>query len=82
MPTASAVTLRPMTEPELAAFRQIFAADWAADLARLDDLTPEAALAEATSRVAAELGRGLATPGQHFHVVMAGDEPVGSCGSR
>lgn len=74
----AAVTLRPMTEAELAAFRRSFAADWAVDLARLDDLAHADALAMTTARVDADLPHGLAPPGQHLYTIDAAGTAVGS----
>ena len=70
--------LRPMRADELAAFRESFIRDWAADLARIDDVPAAEALRQAAQRTDAELSAGVATRGHHLFVLVAGDEAVGT----
>jgi len=67
-----------MAADEFAVFRAVFVHDWAADLAKIDDLTSDEALAQAEARTDADLPFGAATPGHHLFVILANEEPVGS----
>jgi len=77
-PAAPAVTLRPLHPAELDGYRASFIRDWAADLARVEDLAPAEATREATRRTDASLPAGLATPGHHLHAILSGGDRVGT----
>ena len=72
------IRLRPMTPTELVAFRAGFIRAWADDLAKVEDLTDEQALAEAAARTDADLPLGVASPGHHLFTILADDRAVGS----
>lgn len=73
----TAVWLRPMRADELAAYRASFVADWAGDLARVDDLPLAEATQLAGRRMDASLPDGVATTGHFLFVIVADDQPVG-----
>lgn len=70
--------LRPMRPDEFAAFRESFIRDWAADLARIDDVPVAEALRQAAQRTDVDLSVGVATRGHHLFVLVDGDETVGT----
>jgi ribosomal protein S18 acetylase RimI-like enzyme len=70
--------LRQMRPDELAGWRERFVADWSADLARVEGLTPSEARREAARRTDADLPDGLATAGHHLRMIEEGDAVVGS----
>jgi ribosomal protein S18 acetylase RimI-like enzyme len=72
------IRLRPMAADEFAPFRAGFIADWALDLAKIDDLSADAAVARATARTDADLPRGTETPGHHLFVILADEAPIGT----
>lgn len=75
---AGEVQLRPMTADEFARFREEFVRAWAEDLAKVEDLDPALALAQAAARTDAELPQGLETPGHRLSTVTADGRAVGS----
>lgn len=72
------VALRPMRPDELATFRATFIEAWAADLAQVEDLTMDAARAQAAQRTGADLEGALESGHHHLFVVTAADEAVGT----
>ena len=52
------MTFRPMTAAEFPAFRRRFIADWAKDLAMVNELSRTDALQLATARRIGEVGKG------------------------
>jgi ribosomal protein S18 acetylase RimI-like enzyme len=67
-----------MQPDELGAFRETFAADWAADLSRVEDIPMEAALEEAVKRIGADLDGALDSAEHRLFVIAAGGEAVGT----
>ncbi|MCB9649607.1 MAG: GNAT family N-acetyltransferase [Deltaproteobacteria bacterium] len=67
-----------MRPDELAAFRATFIEAWAADLARVEDLTMDAARAQAAQRADADLEGALESEHHHLFVVTTTDETVGT----
>lgn len=78
MTTLDAVRLRPMSAAEFPSFRASFVLDWAADIARIDDLSFADAEAQAASRTDQNLTDGPATPGHRLFVIVDGEVPVGT----
>lgn len=72
------VALRPMLPHELRAFRDAFVAEWAADLARVEDLPMQEALEQSARRTDAELGGALESNVHRLFVITANGEPVGT----
>ncbi len=72
------VTLRPMTEAEYAALRAFIVEDYAREIARVMDLSPEEARAAAAKQTNDLLKDGLATEGHSLWKIIA--EPDGAVG--
>lgn len=75
---AADVALRPMQRHELAAFRDAFVVDWAADLARVEGISIEAARAEAARRTDRDLDGALDAAEHALFVITAGGDDVGT----
>lgn len=78
MTTAAELHLRPMRPDEFVGFRAAFVRDWALDLARVEDLPISEAERRAAQRTDADLPDGVATPGHHLFVIVAGGDEVGT----
>jgi ribosomal protein S18 acetylase RimI-like enzyme len=72
------ITLRPLRPDEFARYRETFIQDWAADIARVEELPDADAIREATRRTDASLPEGVATVGHHLHAILRGDERIGT----
>ncbi len=72
------IALRPMRSAELPAFRDAFVAEWAVDLAKVEDMSMDAALEEAVRRTDADLDGALESPDHRLFVITADGEAVGT----
>lgn len=72
------ISLRPMTPTEFVGFRDGFIREWADDLAKVEGLSDEQALADAAARTDADLPLGVASPGHHLFTILADGRAVGS----
>ncbi len=70
--------MRPLSAEEFPEYRESFIRDWALDLARVEGLPPEEAIASATRRTDAGLTAGVATPGHYLYAILFDDERVGT----
>ena len=70
--------LRPMGREEFTAFRESFVREWAADLARADELPEAEALAHAEARTLLSLPHGLATRHHFLFIIVNEEERVGT----
>ncbi|MEO8704816.1 MAG: GNAT family N-acetyltransferase [Kofleriaceae bacterium] len=77
-PAIPAVTLRPLLPAEFAGYRASFIRDWAADLVRVEDLSPADAVREATRRTDASLPQGFTTLDHHLYAILSGTDRVGT----
>ncbi len=72
------VALRPLHPHEFAGYRESFIRDWAADLARVEQLSLAEATLQATRRTDASLPDGVATKGHQLHAILHCDVRVGT----
>lgn len=74
---AERLRLRPMTEDEYVAWRELSVRDYATAIATSRDLDPESAAAQAAGEFAELLPDGASTPHMHLFSAVVDDEPVG-----
>lgn len=67
-----------MKRDELAAFRERFVRDWAADLSKVEDISIDVALAEAARRTDSDLDGVLDSDQHRLYAITADDDPVGT----
>jgi ribosomal protein S18 acetylase RimI-like enzyme len=73
------ITLRPMTSAEFEAFKSKLIPEYARDIARNHDMSPDDATAFATRQIEGMLSAGLDTPRQRLYVIEHSTE--GAIGS-
>lgn len=74
---AERLRLRPMTEDEYVAWRELSVRDYATAIATSRDLDPASAAAQAAGEFAELLPDGPSTPHMHLFSAVVDDEPVG-----